>query len=173
MKTKRIPLEYARNSLAVVWFSGGGLAFLIVVVQSILGHYGDDLQAVWNWFLPYSVPTLALMIGVFGANALRDENDPRNVKAFFFRLSRWLSIFYLAILLLTILLEPVSSNKGMDLFKQSVYFLAPLQSLVVAAITVLFTSQESAASPPIGGNGPAETNGAGAPPGAGGANNGS
>ena len=82
------------------------------------------------------------MLGVIGATALQAGYDKRLVKAFFFNLSRALAVFYLVILLLTMLLAPFSKLQGMELFTVSNYWLAPIQSLVVAAITVLFTSHE-------------------------------
>ena len=81
-----------------------------------------------------------------GATALQSGYDKRVVKAFFFKLSRALAVFYLILLLLVMLLEPFSPKPGMELFTVSSYFLSPIQGLVVAAITVLFTSHEKAAS---------------------------
>ena len=40
------------------------------------------------------------------------------------------------------LLAPFSPMQGMELFTMSNYWLSPVQGLVVAAITVLFTSHE-------------------------------
>jgi hypothetical protein len=138
----RIPLEQARNSLAVIWFVGSGIAFLVLLAQSILGRWGSSLQEVWAWFFPTIGPTLALMLGVIGATAIQEHQEERTVKGFFFGLSKALSVFYLAALLLTMFLEPFSPMSGMRLFSVSNYWLSPLQSLVVAAVTVLFTSQE-------------------------------
>jgi hypothetical protein len=139
----RTPLEQARNSLAVIWFVGAGLAFLLLATQSILGRWGSSLQEVWAWFVPTIGPTLALMLGVIGATAIQEQQEERTVKSFFLGLSKGLSAFYLIVLLLTMLLEPISPMGGMKLFSVSNYWLSPLQSLVVAAITVLFTSQET------------------------------
>jgi hypothetical protein len=143
MKTKqRIPLDQARNSLTTVWFVGAGLSFVLLAAQSILGKFGNSLQQVWGWYTPTVFPTSALMLGVIGATALQAGYDKRLVKAFFFNLSRALAVFYLVILLLTMLLAPFSKLQGLELFTVSNYWLAPIQSLVVAAITVLFTSHE-------------------------------
>ena len=148
---KRIPLEQARNSLAVIWFVGGGIAFLLLATQSILGKYESSVQEVWAWFVPIIFPTLALMLGVIGATALQEEQDRRAVKLFFLHLSKALSLFYLVVLMLTLVLEPFSTTPGARLYTLSNYWLGPLQALVVAAITVLFTSQEKtgAVSKPV------------------------
>jgi len=139
---QRVGIEKARNSLATIWFSGAGIAFIILTAQSALGKFGDAVQEVWAWFVPTMMPTLALMVGVIGGTALQEAGDRRAVKRFFFRLSKALSIFYVAVVLMTLLIEPFSSVEGVQLFNISNYWLAPLQGLVVAAITVLFTSQE-------------------------------
>jgi cobalamin synthase len=139
--SERIPLDKARNNLTIVWFVGAALSFVLLAAQSILGKF-DSLQDVWGWYTPTVFPTSALMLGVIGATALQPGYDKRVVKTFFFKLSRALSAFYLLILLLTMLLEPFSRLQGMALFTVSNYWLSPIQSLVVAAITVLFTSHE-------------------------------
>jgi hypothetical protein len=139
---QRILLDQARNSLTVVWFVGAALSFILLAAQSILGRFEGSLQEVWGWYTPTVFPTSALMLGVIGTTALQPGYDKRVVKAFFFKLSRALSVFYLLILLLTMLLAPFSKLQGMELFTVSNYWLAPIQSLVVAAITVLFTSHE-------------------------------
>jgi len=140
---QRIPLEQARNSLTIVWFVGAGLSFVLLAAQSIVGDvFKNSLQEVWGWYTPTVFPTSALILGVIGATALQPGYDKRVVKTFFFKLARALSAFYLLILLLTMLLAPFSKLQGMELFTVSNYWLAPIQSLVVAAITVLFTSHE-------------------------------
>jgi len=144
MDENNTPLESARNSLAKIWFIGSGIVFLILMVQSILGKYESSLQEVWAWFVPTVLPTLALMLGVIGAGALMPDQDKRKVKQFFFSLSKYLSLFYLLILTLTILLEPFSNIPGIKLYNLSNYWLSPIQGLVVAAISVLFASQDKA-----------------------------
>ena len=138
----RIPLDTARNNLTVVWFVGAALSFILLAAQSILGKFETSLQEVWGWYTPTVFPTSALILGVIGATALQPGYDKRVVRTFFFKLSRALSAFYLLILLLTMLLAPFSPLQGMELFTVSNYWLSPIQSLVVAAITVLFTSHE-------------------------------
>jgi len=151
MSKTHIPLEQARNSLAKVWFIGAGLVFLILVVQSILGKYEGSLQEVWAWFVPIVVPTLSLMLGVMGATALTEGGDKRRVKNFFYKLSSQLSLFYLSILTATILLEPFSNTPGVKLYSLSNYWLGPIQGLVVAAISILFASQDKDEQPAIPG----------------------
>lgn len=65
-----LPLEIARNSLFVVSAAGTGPFILILVVQSLLGTFGDKVQEVWGWALPTIMPTLAMIVTVLGYTAL-------------------------------------------------------------------------------------------------------
>lgn len=134
-------LERARNQLATIWFVGGGILLVVLVVQSILGKY-ESLQEVWAWFVPTVVPSLSLMLGVIAADALAGTGDVRTVKVPFFHFSRGLSLFYLGLLAVTIFLEPFSPTPGMQLFTLSNYWLTPTQGLAVAAIGAVFATQE-------------------------------
>jgi hypothetical protein len=136
-------LEECRSTLLLIWMIGGGIIFVVLIVQSILGRYGSNLQAVWSWFIPTVVPTTSLMLGVLGAGALSGRSiKPQEVRAFFFQISRALSMFYLVALALTIALEPFSPVPAIDLYTMSNYWLGPIQGLVVAAIGVLFVSKQ-------------------------------
>src|SRR4051794_4314031 len=108
MNRELIPIEIARWRLALVWFSASGALFLILVLQSLFGVYENRLQGAWGWALPNFVPTLALMISVFAADALKDygETETLKVRKPFFKLSLGLSVFYLTILLGTIFAQP-------------------------------------------------------------------
>src|SRR5215467_8249250 len=125
-------LEEARSSLLVIWLIGGGAVFLILMLQSIFGRYGSNLQAVWSWFIPTVIPTVSLMLGVLGAGALSvHPAEPKVVRRFFFQVSRSLSFFYVMIVGLTVLLEPLTKVPATDLYTMSNYWLGPLQGLVV------------------------------------------
>ena len=141
-----VSLETARTSLTTLWLLGSGVPFLVVVVQSMLGKYGDKLQQIWSWFLPTVLPTVLLMLGVLASGAFLDSAEDRLVKASFLRLAKGLSYFYLGILLLTLLIQPfVNSDKtsAVQLYLESNYWLGPLQGVVAGVIGVLFTTQHS------------------------------
>lgn len=142
-------LETAQARLAAVWFIGAAIPFVLLVAQSILGRYQDSVSEVWGWFVPSVGPTLGLILGVMGATALIDarkaESPQREVKRSFFKLAFWLSIAYF--LTLTLLLEPFGSLHGIKLYNVANCWLGPAQTLVVAAITVLFTSQRKSEGP--------------------------
>jgi hypothetical protein len=89
-----------------VWFAACGVIFLILIGQSLGGAYGNQLQRVWGWALPNILPTLALMVSVFAADALKTTSNRVFVRANFCSLATSLSIFYLFAFALSILVQP-------------------------------------------------------------------
>jgi hypothetical protein len=75
MKCKKmIPIEDVRSGLFLVWSFGAGIPLLILILQSLAGRYGAEVQSVWSWFIPTVVPSISLMLGVLGATALSGES---------------------------------------------------------------------------------------------------
>lgn len=152
-RPKLVSLDSVRWKLALIWFPLCGLAFLLLIGQSMGGVYGKDLQRAWGWALPNFLPTLALMVSVFAADALRAQSETTIlVRRNFFLLSASLSIFYLLILMTSILIGPAlqsfnPSGEGgvasrIELLETSNIWLGPLQGLVIASIGVLFFLKE-------------------------------
>jgi hypothetical protein len=148
-----VPLEEARWKLGSIWFFGAGLIMILLIVQSLMGVYGDRVQGVWGWALPNIVPTLSLMIGVFAGAALLEhaESDTMKVRRPFVRLAMGLSIFHLLAVAATLLAQPwgptISGDEDsydvMMLFDVSNLWLGPLQGLVAAVLGVMFYSKTS------------------------------
>lgn len=140
---ENVLLEEARNKLAKIWFIGSALPFVILVIQSILGKYGENVQSAWTWFVPTVFPTLTLMISVIGAAAIKPKED-RIVRRNFLKITVGVSFAYLAVLSLILFLQPFSPYQDpVKLFSVSNYFVAPLQGIVVGALAFLFTSDTS------------------------------
>jgi hypothetical protein len=137
----RIDLEQARKLIAKIWFIGGGLSFLLVMFQSISGRFAGMAQEMWAWFTPTIIPTLGLIVGVLASTALEDDSG-RTVRRFFYHSAVALSTVYLAILLLTMLLEPMAGLHNMSYYHFANYWLSPIQGLVVAALGALFNSRK-------------------------------
>lgn len=127
-----------KKQLAILWFSGGGIIFFIIFLQTILGHYGNDVREAWEWILPTIMPNLSLIIGVFVMDSMSNEDKKRSVDRFLFKLSLILSTFYLITVLLTILLEPFSNITTVQLMKLSNLWLGPFQGLVSASLGAFF-----------------------------------
>lgn len=171
---KRVSLEIARWRLGAIWFTGSGILFLLVAVQSLFGVYEDKVQGVWGWALPNFLPTLMLMMGVFGGSALRDDTatDHMTVRKPFLTLASGLSVFHLLCLLMVLMVRPLVpaltdgavATDPMALFEMSNLWLGPLQGLVGAAIGALFftrTEDKAAASGRAAAGGVGSQDGAG------------
>jgi hypothetical protein len=145
-----VPLEKARMKLAIVWLGGGAVIILILVLQSLLHRYvdpvsGDLTQEAWGWLMPTILPTLGMIVTVLGYTAL-DPNDSKSiVRQSFLTLALSLSVFYVLLVLLTILIQPFASRNASDaigLMRTSNLWLGPVQGLVASALGVLFVSKE-------------------------------
>jgi hypothetical protein len=133
-----LPITYCKRRLATVWFTGGGIAFFLVLVQSILGRYGEEVGKAWGWLLPTVLPTLSLIIGVLVYDAVERPDTGRRIDRFLFRLTVALSCGYLLAVLLVLLLTPLSNLGPIELMSQASVWLGPLQGLVAAAMGAFF-----------------------------------
>jgi hypothetical protein len=146
MADEMIPLDQARSKLAVLWLAGAALIILILVLQSLLGHYGDNVQEAWGWLLPTLMPTLGMIVTVMGYTALDPKTLESVVRNFFFKLSFALSVSYVLLILLTVLIQPfvaADAEKSVQLMRLSNLWLGPVQGLVASSLGVLFVSKKN------------------------------
>ncbi len=142
MSKKRLPATVCQFRLMLVWLIGGGGLLVILFVLNIQNLYGTADKTVWNWFAPFVVPTLALMLGVVGANATRDPSDEteRTVDQAFYRIAMGFSAAYLGGLLVVIaasVSEPDIPSLERLLERTSLY-ITGAQGLVGLMIGVFF-----------------------------------
>jgi hypothetical protein len=137
-----VPLERVRNHLAGLWFVGAVLIVGIVVLQSLLGKYGDRTENVWEWLLPTIMPTIGMIISVLGYSALDATASRFTVKRSFYRIAVYLSVFYQFLVLLTILIQPLVGTDPLELMHTSNLWLGPIQGVVASALGVLFVSSK-------------------------------
>jgi hypothetical protein len=131
----------AKQTLTVIWFAGAACLFLVLLIQSFSGHYGDRVQDAWGWFLPSVMPTLSLM-----ATAWFADSDAAGAKAFdlfSYRGAMVLSVAYLLVLMATIFASPFTAMTDLQLMQLSHLWLAPIQSLVVLALGYFFAKKPS------------------------------
>lgn len=138
-----VALDRVRGRMAAVWLTGASLVLLIVVMQSLLGKYGDRTQEAWGWLLPNLMPTLSMIVTVLGYSALDPEYSAGVVRKSFLRTALYLSVLYLALVLLTVLIHPFAGVPPVDLMNQSSLWLGPFQALTASAVGVLFVSKQS------------------------------
>ena len=136
-------LDIVRTRLAGVWLGTSALIVVLVALQSLLGKYGDHTQDAWGWLLPTIMPTSGVIVTGLVVTALDSATSGSVVRTSFYRLAVALSIFYLALVLLTILVQPLTGADALDLMKRSNLWLGPIQGLVGSALGVLFASKKA------------------------------
>lgn len=134
------PLDRCQQSLVRVWVVWSGLVVGLVFLQTVFGHYEGRGAATWKWMATSLGPPLALLLGAVAAKALTKKHRQQKilVSAFAYRLSLWVSIFYLTLVTLTLLLEPVAmmvaQRADLNLISESELWLVPLQSLLTGSL---------------------------------------
>jgi hypothetical protein len=138
----QISMTKCKKKLATLWFLGAAVPFLIIFFQTIMGHYDNQSEVAWNWFLPTIFPTLSLIIGVLVIEASSKGMEEKTVNRFLFILSFSLSLFYLLTVTSTILLSPIASADPFKLMGESHFWLGPFQGLVSASLGAFFVKKE-------------------------------
>jgi hypothetical protein len=139
----KILMANAKKRLAILWFVAFILIFILLLMQTIRGVYQDHTTEAWSWFLPTIIPTLSLMIAVFVSDALGISQDVKYVDRFFYRLTFFLSLFYLLIIGATIIAQVFSEKWPWELLQQSSLWLGPIQGLVAGSLVIFFRQKES------------------------------
>ena len=127
-----------KRRLATVWFVLGGVIFLLLVIQTVMGYYGQRATDAWGWFLPNVMPTLSLIVGVLVLDQMGGGVKTRTADAFLYRLALGLSCAYLLLILLSILIQSFAPLPPLELMQQSNLWLGPLQGLVAGALGAFF-----------------------------------
>jgi hypothetical protein len=143
-------MSACKKWLTVVWFAGAGLLCIIVLLQTLMGHYGGKVSDVWNWLMPAVMPTLALIAAVWTIDVRSKDTKSELVDSFVFWLALGLSIAYLSALALTILVQPLvaASPQGyVDLMHRSGFFIGPFQGVVTASLGAFFVKKASESAP--------------------------
>jgi len=137
-----VSVSSARRRLAILWFSLGGLLFVIVFAQTVANYYGDKVNEAWGWFLPLVMPMLSLIIGVFVADPLNETTGAMRVSSFVYRLAISLSSVYLLAMLIVVVIGQLTTTPPLVLMKLSSLGLGPLGGLVTAAVGIFFVKKE-------------------------------
>jgi hypothetical protein len=141
-KTESIPLDAAQLRLATIWLTGSAIVVLLVVVQSLMNHFEGKSQDAWEWLLPTISPTLGMIVASLGYTALDPLRSETVVRKSFYRISMGTSVFYISLVLLTILVAPFTGTPPINLMHASNLWLGPIQGLVASALSVLFVSKQ-------------------------------
>lgn len=134
----KLDMESCRRRLAILWFSAAFLIFAVVLGVTLAGYYDDDSELAWAWFLPSIMPTLSLIVGVLVAEARQPARPHQLVTRLLYTLSFRLSAFYLLLVAVTFLAQPVATISPLDLLDLSHIWLGPVQGLVSLSLGAFF-----------------------------------
>jgi len=140
--SNQISTKMCRKRLAILWFGFGFVLFIVLVLQSVFGRFGDWVEDAWSWFLPSIMPTLSLIVGVLVLDVTSGRDAEKKVGSFFFWLAFLLSAVYLVLVATTLFLQPFTGVPPLDLMKLSNLWLGPLQGLVAAVLGAFFVKGE-------------------------------
>ena len=133
----RVHTKMSKRVLATIWFIGTFVLVMLVVVQSLMGKYGNRTDDAFGWLLPTFMPTASLITGVLISDQIRHQPS-HPVDPFVFLLTSILSSIYFLLVLLTILLAPFSQMGPLELMAMSNLWLGPVQGLVAGFMGVFF-----------------------------------
>lgn len=131
----KLPLKQSQQRLAVLWLTGSAALFALVFLQTTLGHFGDNASAAWSWLLPSILPTASLIIT---ALLKTSGAETKTVDRFLFWLAFLLSLFYLATVVMVLLLQPLTATAPTDALTHSNMYLGPFQGLVASSFGAFF-----------------------------------
>ena len=141
--TESIAFRTAQKRIALLWYIGVGLLFIILIIQSSLGRYGESLEQVWGWFLPAVMPTVSLITAVL-VTELSGPTNSRLSDKFLYRLALISSGIYVGILHLAVFITPVMEGEktAIEILQASQLWLAPVQGIVAAVLGAYFVRQK-------------------------------
>ena len=133
-------LSRSKWVLAVIWLVGAGLILMLMVGQSLFDVYGARTEEAWSWYLPTVMPSLSLILGVLVADFRAEKAGPgsRRKSGPLLGLAVGVSIFYLAMVSLTLLVQPFLTTPPLELMQRSNLWLGPLQGLAAATLGAFF-----------------------------------
>ncbi|RYG52873.1 MAG: hypothetical protein EOO01_05805 [Chitinophagaceae bacterium] len=142
-----ISIVSARSKLLYIWMTGAGILFLVLMIQTLNGTFEKTTeegmesfsQQVWGWFIPMIFPTITLMLGTLTLNFTKQEDARLKVNPRTFFICLGISVFYILLLLIHVLGWPAfRATDPLKVFNTANFYLAPIQSIVVLLIGIIF-----------------------------------
>ena len=139
-----VALDQVRNKLASLWLITAVVIVVIVAAETMLGAIDqNNAQSVWDWLLPTLTPTLGIILSTLSRTAFQSSPSRAVVRKSYFHLAFGLSVFYLALILASILFRQsiaVDTVTWLAKLQTSNLWLAPIQGFVALILGILFTS---------------------------------
>ena len=129
-------IRRARAILSPVWSIGVAGLLLFLIVRQLAGLYGTDTKDLWVWVSQFVLPGMTVIAGAWTVKAGADEDLLRTPYVFWSALG--ITLFYLLIVFLSVLYEPLTGLPWKEALKQSALYLGLVQGLAVGVLTKFF-----------------------------------
>ncbi len=131
-----------------MWGTVALLLLILVFLQSLSGRLYGIQPIAWGWLALAVLPGLSMLFGT----TLSERSAYRMVPRFVHRSLLWASALYLVLVLATLLAEPFALQHQLSIKQyrlQSLYWLLPFQSLLLAGFYLLFYRRKAFYHPPL------------------------
>ncbi len=134
----------AQKKLSALWLINAGILALIFLLFTIFDRFDQQSDKGWEWYSQNIIPVTSLMMGSFYIS-INDKEREAKVDSFYFKICFGISIFYLAMLYLTLFLAPLAfrfSNLSiLDLLDKSKLYLILLQGILTCCLGLFFNKK--------------------------------
>jgi hypothetical protein len=145
----------AQLSLIKLWL----VALAPIVVLTLgrtFGYSGSQMTGIWKTVSPAIVPSLVTVLGTFSFANFGEQAD-KQVNLTFFRITYWVSAFYLATFVIMYAVYPsIQQRTGQaptEILASFTTFLQTLDVTIVSACLGVFFSSSKKAEQPAGNDG--------------------
>lgn len=140
----KITRQSAKIKLTNLWFFSSAILAILITIQIFAGKYGEQIDEILAWLFYSITPILSIIISVLIADGKNSKLRNKEFERHFFRITIWLSLFYIVFLFATILVEPFSLQyaelSSFDIIHIPffVIFRVLMQACVIGFISVFF-----------------------------------
>jgi hypothetical protein len=130
-----------RKRIATLWLTFAGIAFSVMIAQSMLGAFGTKSTQAWGWFLANTMPTISVVVSnlVVDARASTKIRETESVDRFYYNLTMLSSVLYLLTIMITLLGWRITqATDPIEVMSLSSIWIAPLQGIVASIISIFF-----------------------------------
>lgn len=142
-------LRIAQQKLLWIWMVAGGGIILLMTIQGLTGKYEQRWDEAGKWLMSTIFPNLGVIVGAI-AYSTQHQAEDRTIDAMAYRMAWGISCFYLLIVALVLLIEPLLPETGpLEIMARANVILGPLQGLVGTALGMFFVSRQQDRNPAL------------------------
>jgi hypothetical protein len=136
-------MGYCKDKLLKIWSIGFAILFLLLIVQTFMGKYGNKYADVVGWLVALTVPTLSLMFGVFIADKQGTSLQEIPADRTLYKIASVSSLIYFLLIYLVFLVEPLVSYSPFQLMDISKPFFGVLNGFITLIIGYFFVKRQT------------------------------